>query len=225
MKRIPSLTLVLFLVLAFAPPAEARAPQKPALMTYSQLWKNSPFTTKPIIEKDPGEEEANPFEDWALGGVSSVGGKYLVVLFNRKEAGKQKIIDQSNKESEFRIVSVSQDPDDYKKTVVMLTSGGQKGTVTYDDKVLATRGAAAAKNRAAQARVQAQQNKLPPGIRPPTSGSARPPRMRVIPPTNSGQTPSSRPPTGTSSRPPTGTSSRPSYRSSSHRGSHGDRRR
>jgi hypothetical protein len=196
MKRIPSLAPVLLLALVFALPAGARAPRKPPLMTYKRLWTNSPFTTKPIAETGPVVEDINPFEDWALGGVSSFNGRYLVTLFNRKDASQQKLVDQSDKHSDFRVVSVNQDPDDYTKTVVVLSSGGKTGTVTYDEKLLATRGAVAAKTRQARAQAAARarsqkHGKMPPGVRPP-GGSARPPRMRVVPPTNSKKpTPSS----------------------------------
>jgi len=189
MKHISFLAPFLFVLALFALPAEGRAPQKPPIMSYKRLWTDSPFTTKPVVVKEGPVEAANPFEDWALGGVSSFNGRYMVTLFNRKDASQKKIVDQAEKNSEFRVVSVKQDPDNYKNTVVVLSSGGKTGTVTYDEKLLATRGAVAAKSRQAQAQAAARaralqakgKGKLPPGVR--TSGSsARPPRARVVPP-------------------------------------------
>jgi hypothetical protein len=160
------------------------------------LWQNSPFTTKPVVEKAGPAVEVNPFEDWALGGVSTLNGRYRVVLFNRKEANLQKFVVQGDTSGEFQIVSVKQDPKDYKKTEVVITGSGKRGTVTYDDKVMSTRGAAAAKAaqnaqalaKAAQARAQFQQQaQAQPGVQPPQGGhpghgdGQRPPRMRVIP--------------------------------------------
>lgn len=200
------------LTVALALPALAAAPKAPPLATYTSLWQSSPFTVKPQVEKTGPAVEVNPFEDWALGGVSTLNGRYRVVLFNRKEANLQKFVDQGDTSGEFQIVSVKQDPKDYKKTEVVITGSGKRGTVTYDDKVLSTRGAAAAKAaqqaqmqaKMAQARAQAQQQQPVqgqlPGVQPPQGGQPgqghpgqghgdgqRPPRMRVIP--QPGQTP------------------------------------
>lgn len=185
MKLYASIFPALLLLAAGAPPAaHAKAPRKPPLMGYSRLWNPSPFTVKPVVEKGPVIEKANPFEDWSLGGVGQTGGHYIVVLFNRKDAKKKVFVEQGDPKAEFRIVSVKEDPNDRKNTVVTLTSGGKTGTVTFDEKLLAQRGAVAAKARqVAAARARATRKRPPiPGVRP--SGSPRPPRMRVIPPSN-----------------------------------------
>lgn len=175
MIRLPILTLVALLP---ALPAVAGAPRKVSLQTYASLWTQSPFTVKPEVVVE-AREEVNPFEDWALGGVSSVGDRQLVVLFHRKEAGKQMIVDSGDAKGEFKVVEVKQDPDDYKKTQVVISGSGKTGTVTYDDKLLASRtvvnakAAAKAKAKAAAVKAAAARAKAPPGTRQP--------RMRVIP--------------------------------------------
>ncbi len=187
-------------------PAGAAAPKKPPLATYTSLWMNSPFTTKPVVESSGPAADVNPFEDWALGGVSTLNGLYRVVLFSRKEANLQKVISQADSAAEFQIVEVKQDPKDYKKTEVTIASGAKRGKVTYDDKVLSTRGAAAAKAqaqaqqqaKAAQA-AQARGQRLP-QIQPqpgqpnvPGQPGQRPPRMRVIPQPGQGGPPGQSP--------------------------------
>ena len=146
------------------------------------LWTQSPFTVKPPPPEGEEVVEENPFEDWALGGVSSVGERRLITLFHRKEAGQQLIVDSGDPTSEFKVLEVTQDPDDYKKTIVKISKGGQTGSVTYDDKLLAGRQAANAKAQAqaaAQAKIAAAKaaatgaGKPPPAIRPPVPGRRR----------------------------------------------------
>ncbi len=188
MKHPAFATTILIALLVL--PAGAAAPKKPPLATYTSLWMNSPFTTKPVVESSGPAVEVNPFEDWALGGVSTLNGLYRVVLFSRKEANLQKVISQADSAAEFQIVEVKQDPKDYKKTEVTIASGAKRGKVTYDDKVLSTRGAAAAKAQAqAQMQAKAAQAAQARGQVPPQPGQPnvpgqpgqRPPRMRVIP--------------------------------------------
>jgi len=179
MNRFPNPILIALLL---ALPAGAGAPRKVPLQTYATLWTQSPFTVKPLIETEERIEE-NPFEDWALGGVSAVGDRQLVVLFHRKEAGKQMIVDSGDPKAEFKVIEVKQDPDDYKMTQVVISGSGKTGTVTYDDKLMASRtvvnakAAAQAKAKAAiAAKVAAAKGHAPPG-----SAASRQPRMRVIP--------------------------------------------
>lgn len=162
-------------------PAGAAAPRKVPLATYSRLWTQSPFTVKPVIEPTAREED-NPFEDWALGGVSGASGNKIVILFHRKEANKQMIVDSGDPSTEFKIVKIKQDPDDYRKTEVVISGSGKTGTVTYDEKLLATRTVANAK-AAAQAKAKAAAMAKAAAAKggPPGSPAARQPRMRVIP--------------------------------------------
>ena len=178
MSRITNPNLIAVLLVL---PAGAAAPRKVPLATYSTLWTQSPFTVKPVIEQTD-REEVNPFEDWALGGVSGASGNKIVILFHRKEANKQMIVDSGDPSAEFKIVEIKQDPDDYKKTEVVISGSGKTGTVTYDDKLLATRtaakgkAAAQAKMKAAMAAKAASAKKAMPG-----AAASRQPRMRVIP--------------------------------------------
>ena len=100
MSRFPNPILIAVLL---ALPAGAGAPRKVPLQTYATLWTQSPFTVKPLIETEERIEE-NPFEDWALGGVSGVSDRQLVVLFHRKEAGKQMIVDSGDPKAEFKVI-------------------------------------------------------------------------------------------------------------------------
>jgi hypothetical protein len=86
------------LVLAAA--ASAEVPQKVALVRYTQLWTESPFTRKPPPEQIV---ESTPLDDYALGGVSPVDGGYFVILLNRKKPD-EKIIIQPGQPSEFRVL-------------------------------------------------------------------------------------------------------------------------
>ena len=164
MSRFPNPILIALLL---ALPAAAAAPRKVPLQTYTTLWTQSPFTVKPVIEAEDREEE-NPFEDWALGGVSGFGGRQLVVLFHRKEANRQMIVDSGDPKAEFKVIEVRQDPDDYKKTEVVISGSGRIGTVTYDDKLMGSR-------RVLNVRAAAAKRPVP------GATDAQQPRMRVIP--------------------------------------------
>jgi hypothetical protein len=178
--------------LALAAAASADVPQKVALTRYIQLWSDSPFTRKPVIEQ---QVESTPLDDYALGGVSPVDGGYFVILLNRKKPD-EKIIVQPGQPSEFRVMEVRAGDTGPLSTTVLVGAGGKSKLLSFDEKLLALKAAPTSKQPQTPGGQTPQQ---PPGqpqaIAPPQqqagnrpgpngqgSGQTRPPRPRVIPP-------------------------------------------
>lgn len=128
--------LIPLILLSIGLPAFSEIPRKMPYTKYRSLWDDSPFTTKPIIESAPVEE--NVFEDYALAGVAPIKGGYQVTLIDRKDPGKRTYINSDDERPPhgFKIESVERDNDDFKGTVVHLRSGSRRGTVSYDEKLL-----------------------------------------------------------------------------------------
>lgn len=163
--------------------AVADVPQKPLESKYQPLWTNSPFTAKPEI--GPGPAEVNPLDDYALGGVSPIAGGYRVTLLNRKNPQERITVD-SDRSSEFKILSVNRKPGDPLGTVVRLAHGTKQGSVTFDEKLLTLQAPPAAPQPQQQ---QNNQGAVPgiPGTgnnNPQAQGGQRQPRPRVVPPPN-----------------------------------------
>jgi len=175
-----------FLLLAFAGVATADTPRKEPLQSYSVLWNNSPFTSKP----PPPEQGpvSNPLDDYALIGVSPIGGKnYRVTMINKKTPEERIMIYSDRKGSEFEILEVIRKAGDPLGTEVKMKNGSSTGTVTYEEKLLTLVAPAAAKPP-----VQPQIPGLPPGVpgQPLVQpGQVRQPRPRVVPPPIPTQTP------------------------------------
>jgi len=186
---------------AFAGVAFAGAPQKKNVNSYSPLWTNSPFTSKPPpAERGP---EVSAFDDWALGGVSEIDGGYMVTLLHKKNAGETQIIRPSGTRvttkgemkhlppgdpAAFKVERVEFGKSSWKETTVQLSSGGRVGAVKFDDKLLApTASAAPAPGRPpgqpGQPVLPGQPGvQNPPGVITPQQPGVRPPRQRVLPP-------------------------------------------
>ena len=165
--------------LALAGSLAADVPEKVPYTKYSGLWTNSPFTSKPPpAEAGP---ENNPLDDYALIGVSSLGDKkYRVTIINKKKPDEPRIYVESDRESKgFKIVGVTRKPGDPTGTVVSMTSGSMKGTVSYDQKLLALAAVVP------KAPPQQPNQQIMPG-QPPVPGQPgapqRQPRPRVVPP-------------------------------------------
>jgi hypothetical protein len=186
--------------------AFAGAPQKKNVTSYSPLWTNSPFTSKPP-PPDRGPE-LSAFDDWALGGVSEIEGGYMVTLLHKKNAGENQIIRPSGTIStakdgmkylkpgdpgSFKVERVDFGKSSWKDTSVQLSSGGRTGAVKFDEKLIAPAASAApGQNRPpgqpGQPPLPGIQN--PPGVITPQQPGVRPPRQRVLPPApNQGQRP------------------------------------
>ncbi len=188
MKKI--LSLLLFTSLAL--PALADLPKKRPITGYTQLWTNSPFTVKPLVR--PDEPEANPLEDYALGGVSPIPGGYRVTLLNRKKPDERIILPDN---TDFKIISVQKAPGKPMDTTVRIATGSKQGNVAFDPTLLALKRPAAAPANANPGNPNPNPNQPPPGSGIPgapaangTPGNAPPaPRPRVLPAANNNPNP------------------------------------
>jgi hypothetical protein len=178
------------LLLATAGLAWADLPKKAPLSRYSNLWTNSPFTSKPPpLEGGIGP---NPLDDYALIGVSPIGVSttsgniYRVTLINKKKPDERIIVDSDKAPKDgLKIIEVIRKSGDPLGTTVRMNSGSMTGTVAFESKLLTL----------------AQAPKAPPGvpgqlpkqIQPgqpvqpgqpgqPTDPALRQPRPRVVPP-------------------------------------------
>lgn len=156
--------------------ATAELPKKVPLQSYSGLWNNSPFTSKPPVQGPVADK--NPLEDYALIGVSPIGAnKYRVTLINKKQPDDRIMVFSDAGNSDFKILGVTRKVGDPLGTVVSMQSGSLTGTVSYDEKLLTLTPPAAA------AVPQAQGQPPIPGQPPqPDAGQVRQPRPRVVPP-------------------------------------------
>lgn len=184
------------LSLAFVGIASADVPRKQTLQSYSSLWEKSPFTTPP----PPPEimEKKNPLEDYALIGVSPIGGnKYRVTMINKKQPDERKMVYSDVKDAEFQIIKVTRKTGDPLGTVVTMKSGSQVGTVSYEEKLLTLAAPPVAKPSApnpgqppmpAQAPVDPNQPRMPrPRVVPPPTPPVPQPQVQgqqAHPPTN-----------------------------------------
>ena len=176
------LPLTSFLLLTLAGVAAADVPRKEPLQSYSKLWNDSPFTSKPP-PVGPGET-IDPFEDYALIGVSPIGGKnYRVTMINKKTPTDRIMVYSDRKGSEFEIQEVIRKDGDPLGTEVKMKSGSSTGTVRYEEKLLTLVAAPVAAPVPPQIPGLPQgvpgQSQLPPGVRQP--------RPRVVPPPVPGQ--------------------------------------
>lgn len=156
----------------------ADLPKKAPLSRYSNLWKNSPFTSKPP-PADP-ENVANPLDDYALIGVSPIGGTgYRVTLINKKKPEDRITVDSDKPKDGFKILEVIRKAGDPLGTTVRMNSGSMTGVVAFDEKLLTL--AVAPKAAPAQ-----PGQPLIPGQPPQVAGQSavpqRQPRPRVVPP-------------------------------------------
>lgn len=166
-----------FLMMALIGMTHADVPKKAALNRYQGLWLNSPFTSKPPpIEPGPVN---NPLDDYALLGVSSIGekGETRVTLINKKLPDERITVDTGATVKGFKIVNVTRKTGNPLGTVVEMMSGSQKGTVSFDEKLLTLAAPKVATPPAAGVPPQ-------PGVPQPTNGVPQPrlPRPRVVPP-------------------------------------------
>lgn len=171
--KIPVVSL---LSLALAGHAFSDIPKKAPLSSYTKLWNDSPFTTKPppVIEGPQG----NPLDDYALLGISPIGGgKYRVTLINKKKPEDRIMVYSDSTTSEFKILGVTKKAGDPMGTVVSMSAGSKTGSVRFDEKLLTIAPPAAAKPMPVQ---PGQPQPVPqPQMQP---GDIRQPRPRVVPP-------------------------------------------
>lgn len=176
-------------------PAVAAPPQKFPLQKYASLWLNSPFTTKPVVNSGEVAKD-NPLNDWALGGITKFPDGWFVVLLNKKNPEERKLILPSG-QSDFKVVQVVEDPEDYRNTKVTLSADGQQGEVVYDEKLLTIKPTPTTPANPAPGQTNPQANPAgavnnptaPPGAapKPPAVNGNVPvrPRLRtIVPPQN-----------------------------------------
>ncbi|NNC89838.1 MAG: hypothetical protein HKN82_15380, partial [Akkermansiaceae bacterium] len=148
--RIASSLLLLAIAAAAALPAHAAAPKKRPSTIYQRLWSDSPFTVKP---PPPEAEEAGPgpLEDFTLASVSKLQEGWFVVLMNKKKREERiRIVPGETSGDGFKVLEVKQEPASYKDTKVQLAYKGDTGWVGYEDKFLALKTAAPARQATPQ---------------------------------------------------------------------------
>ncbi len=173
MKNLP---VSLALLLGLAGAAAADVPKKPTLNSYNKLWTDSPFTSKP----PPPEAGpvANPLDDYALIGVSPIGGNdYRVTLINKKKPDERIMVDSGPGREGFRVLGVIRKPGNPLGTIVQMASGALTGTVAFDEKLLALVAPPAAKPQQVPG-----QPPIPGQLMPPGQPQPRAVRPRVVPP-------------------------------------------
>jgi hypothetical protein len=145
MSRHPSLILLATACgLGLCLQLHAEVPRQLPLSRYARLWKDSPLTTKPLVQeavKGPG-----PLDEWALGGIGEVGGGFLLTLFNRTNPQEKRIIEPNNNLG-FEVIQVRRVPDKPRATEVELRYKGQTGWVRYDESLLAIKANAQAQGQ------------------------------------------------------------------------------
>jgi len=178
--------------------SSAELPRKKSLNSYSHLWTNSPFTSKPPPAKQ--EEQPSAMDDWNLGGVSEVEGGYMITLQHKKNAGESQIITPrgtmkyfadhmedlaTGASGTFKVDRV-EFKSSWMDTVVHLSSGGRTGVVKFDDKTTTPKAAAAPPPRVNGQQPQPGQPIPQPGaVQQPNAQQqqpVRPPRPRVATP-------------------------------------------
>jgi hypothetical protein len=160
--------------------AASAVPEKAPLSRYQSLWTNSPFTSKPPPPE--AAPQVNPLDDFALIGVSPIGGgAYRVTMMNRKSPEERIIVEPGHKE--FKVLSVNRKPGDPLGTVVRMSNGRVEGSVSFDQNLLTLNPPPAAPQPQAQG-IPGQPGAVPgiPGMQPGADGAQRQPRQRVVPP-------------------------------------------
>jgi len=168
------------LSLALITAASADVPRKEALVKYTGLWTNSPFTSKPEVV-GPGPE-ANPLDDFTLTGIAPVPGGYRITIISKKNPELKKVI-EPGVPNEFTVISVNRNPEKALGTTVVLSTGSIQGTVSFEEELLILRAAPPPQQP------DQQPGNLPPGITPaqanvpqPNETVQRQPRPRIVPP-------------------------------------------
>ncbi|QJE94230.1 hypothetical protein [Luteolibacter luteus] len=201
MKALP---FSIFAVSLAAGIASAEPPKKPPLTTYTKLWSDSPFTTKP--PPAAAKEEDSAMADWTLGGVSEVEGGYMVTLLHKKNAGESMILRPKNIQKitadeiewlkpgdpgTFKLDRVEYGKGGWKDITVHLVAGARSGVVRFDEKNLTPKASGPAPgNRQGQPGQPGQpvpgQPAQQPGAQPtnqqPAAPNVRQVRQRVVPP-------------------------------------------
>jgi len=169
MFKIQRVSLALGLLLAAAPGllhAELTPrPQKNLPYKYANLWRSSPFTIKPEVDKSDQQQQTRT--DWVLSGVTRLGERRLVILQNRKDP-KERInvwSDRQNKQN-IEILDI-EDGDSYLQTRVKVLCNGQEQWIVYDKNLISVAPSAGGK----PAKPGPNPNAKPDGGRKPRGGN------------------------------------------------------
>lgn len=190
---------IILLTFFYCLDTHAEIPRKSAPQTYSSLWTNSPFTTKPIIINNGPTE--SPFKDLHLTGIAPIEGGYRIVISNKKDKLAKKIIIEPGINSGYEVLAVNRNPDEKFGTTVTLKNGAMEGVVRFEPSLVVLNNPAPS----------TPANQIPPGINPnqpnqpnqPNNGQAetqKPTRSRIVPPVKPSQNNSNNTPQSRSSR-------------------------
>ncbi|RYD21069.1 MAG: hypothetical protein EOP88_12695 [Verrucomicrobiaceae bacterium] len=157
-----SLLLSTFLLVALTGMAGADVPGKASSTRYRDLWLKSPFTSPPApVDAKP---EADPFQDYALIGVSPVENNgYRVTLASKTKPDERITLDSGATKEGFSILGVDQKAGDPLGTIVTMKNGTRTGMIRFDVKLLAT---TAPKGPAAQPQQPQPKAATPSTLRP-----------------------------------------------------------
>ena len=156
----------------------AQVPEKKPHQFYSELWLNSPFTTKPIVTGDP--KISNPLDDYHLTGIAPIEGGYRITIANKKDKNAKKIIIEPGNDSGFEVVSVDRNPEISLGTTVTLKKGSMEGVVRFEPNLVVLNAPASTTKPANNPPGVVDPNQpSPPGGQAAPNTTARP---RIIPP-------------------------------------------
>lgn len=167
MRVAPYSIIVIYLFLAATAPAVI--PKKQPNIRYKELWENSPFTSKPLPEKDVTPPE-NPLDDYTLASICKVDNGWHVVLLHKKDRTQRvRLTPAGSTEKDYKVISVEEPGS--RQARVEIDASGQKGWVTFEQKFLAlkkpTMNVAGARTKGQPPRSKHNQGQPPiPGYKP-----------------------------------------------------------
>ncbi len=80
-----------------------------------------------------------------LGSIRPCKDGYAVTLINKKDRKDRIRFLPGFSSGDFKLLEVKQDPNSYKQSKVLVSKGGQKGWISYDEKLIKVRVAAGSK--------------------------------------------------------------------------------
>lgn len=123
--------------------SSAVPPKKPSLAQFNKLISFSPFTIKPTA---PEIKRESPLErDWMIGSIRPHGDKWAVTLINKKDRKDRIRLLPGFSSGDFQLKEVKQDPKTQENSKVLISKGTQTAWITYDEKLIKVRPAAAAR--------------------------------------------------------------------------------
>jgi hypothetical protein len=125
--------------------ASATPPKKPNIGQFNGLITRSPFTIKPTPETLKAD---SPLErDWMLASIRPSGNGYSVTLMHKKNRKERIRFLPGFSSGEYQLIDVKQDNQSNKNSQVLVRKGSQEAWISYDEKLIKVRRAAAGKAR------------------------------------------------------------------------------